>query len=347
MRRLKAICLILCVALTCSALDIGAQSPQRSDTLVDVLGLRRWTRQQLEATLQRYEPGISLASGACAVILRDSVGFDAASVMTYPAWQDHPAWVIVTVVEPGQGKPVPPPATGTRGSETLPARWQAMDSTLNYSWPVVSALQDPSFLLTDTSYAFGRPVGAGALAFRTKLRALATKEDLRVALSVIQQADWKRRALAAAVLSNFPEDKDVWAALLRADVGWNDSGSSMADMVMLGLAKSGRFTVDWSGSEGVLESAFSGWNPFALPTLMTALVQTKANRAEVIAALRREPNLVLDYLSAKNPYTPGMVRPFLIYLAGKDLGADASAWQSWLSKPNASPSAKQWMGHFG
>jgi hypothetical protein len=337
MRAAGALPVILCASLGWIPMTASAQAQQQNDTLVDILGLKRWTRQELEAAAQRYEPGLSLASSACAVVLRDSVGFDAASVVIYPSWRDHPTWVIITVVEPGRGVPVPTVDVSSTNAEALPPRWQELDSILIKSLPDLSRLQDPAFLLTDTTYAFHRPVSASALALRARLRELNSPADLHLALRLIQQAKGPEGPLAAAVLSNFPESGEAWAALLRADERRGDSGSGMADMIMAALARSGRFTVDWSGSERVLESAFSGWNAFALPTVMAVLVQTSANKAEVLAALRKEPDLVFEYLSAKNPYTPNMARTFLTYLAGEDLGTDASAWRERLGLGGSMP----------
>ncbi len=61
---------------------LEAQVLERGDTLVEIIGLNEWTPAQVEDELARYAPGISLASSACAVILRDSIVFDAASRTT-------------------------------------------------------------------------------------------------------------------------------------------------------------------------------------------------------------------------------------------------------------------------
>src|SRR5688500_64440 len=68
--------LVLTLILTTPAI-YGSLSVQSSvsTTRVEVLGLRNWIVQMLESAVSRYAPGTTLADAACAIILRDSVGF--------------------------------------------------------------------------------------------------------------------------------------------------------------------------------------------------------------------------------------------------------------------------------
>jgi len=68
---------------------------------VEVIGLRRWTLAMVQDSMAKYAPGESLASHACAAVLRYQLHFAEASAMTFLGMSgDSIERVVVSVVEP-------------------------------------------------------------------------------------------------------------------------------------------------------------------------------------------------------------------------------------------------------
>ena len=102
-----------------------AQQVVYGDTIVEVLGLRSWSPVELEAAVRRYAPGVSLASGGCAVILRDSLGFADASVSSYVGLSADTVWVSVRVIEPRDSALIRYTMAG-RAALPIPDRWEPL-----------------------------------------------------------------------------------------------------------------------------------------------------------------------------------------------------------------------------
>ena len=117
--RLTVVCTL---AFLVAATTAAAQEAQPK-VVVEILGLRTWTRQMVEDSVAKYQPGVSLADHACAVILRDSVGFADAASMRFLSRSDT-TWVALPLVEPELKDRVRfriyrakrPPGTGVGGS---------------------------------------------------------------------------------------------------------------------------------------------------------------------------------------------------------------------------------------
>src|ERR1051325_440076 len=69
---------------------------------IEVLGLNRWTIQMIQDSMTKYAPGESLASHACAAVLRYQLGFADASSTTYMGFirGDTIPRVVIALVEP-------------------------------------------------------------------------------------------------------------------------------------------------------------------------------------------------------------------------------------------------------
>jgi len=92
-------CSALALALSLAPAALVAQDARKGTTIVEILGLRTWTRQMVEDSVAKYQPGVSLADHACAIILRDSVGFADAASITMSMGGDT-SWTVLPVVEP-------------------------------------------------------------------------------------------------------------------------------------------------------------------------------------------------------------------------------------------------------
>ena len=95
-----------CSLALCLATSVAAQGTRNAiletpAARLELIGLKRWTLGMIQDPLARYAPGESLASHACAAILRQKLGFaDAAAQYYSPSPGSTKGYWAVPVVEP-------------------------------------------------------------------------------------------------------------------------------------------------------------------------------------------------------------------------------------------------------
>lgn len=319
----------MAVGLLCFGWPVSGQVIERGDTLVEIIGLDRWTPAQVEAELALFAPGVSIASSACAVILQDSIGFDGAAVAHYPPRLGSGPWVLITVIEPGAGswQGVAPASGGDR----VPARWAALAEAMDADRQAMSYLQDPAFLVGDSDRAWGEKVPETGLTVREELRALDGEPDWSQARQLVRSGDLDARVLAALVMANFVERDESWHHWAHLAAKRTDPSSSMAQIISGVLARTGQFKVDWAAASEELEAILRGANLFSLPWLLSTLPETGVTPELAETLLRESPELVLAYVESQNPFLPRVAHQFLIHAAGgEDRGTGADGWRAWL-----------------
>ena len=106
MWRVLLIGLSACSLALCLATSVAAQGTRNAiletpAARLELIGLKRWTLGMIQDSLARYAPGESLASHACAAILRQKLGFaDAAAQYYSPSPGSTKGYWAVPVVEP-------------------------------------------------------------------------------------------------------------------------------------------------------------------------------------------------------------------------------------------------------
>jgi hypothetical protein len=316
------------LAILIAGTPAAAQEAQ-PPVMVEILGLRTWTRQMVEDSVAKYRPGISLADHSCAVILRDSVGFADAASSRFQVRGDT-TWLALSVIEPDlrdrvrfrvypEARPPVPEWAGLR--EVLEKDPQAMEP-----------LQDPGVLLEHADSAFGRPLPDETRELRRRLRTHATARDWTLAREVIlSDSSYENRAIAALVLSNFPE-RDSTYYLLAEGLRAKDSGASAAELVLSALTRDERRPViPWAPAKDALSALIGGTNLFAYTKVLHVLVDTGIDPALGRELARQNPGLLLDSLGARNRYFSGAAHRFLTHIRGEDLGRDRATWEQWLS----------------
>jgi hypothetical protein len=282
----------------------------------------------VEDSVAAYVPGISLADAACAVILRDSVGFADAAVTSFSFGGDT-VWTVLSVVEPEMKDRVRfrPYKTNNPAVE----EWADLFEILEEDRRAMNPLQHPEVLLEGADMFFDQAVPTTTIELRRRLRARRTARDWEIARStILWDSSSTNRTVAALVLSNFSE-RDSTFYLLAEGLRATDSGASAAGMILSALARGVPRAIDWEPAREALEALVGGTNLFGYVNVLGVLVAT-----EVDATLGRElallnPTLLLDHLGARNPYTPGVAHRFLAQIHGSDLGRDRAAWEAWLA----------------
>lgn len=319
--------LLVCLAVIPSGL--AAQETSPSTTIVEILGLRTWTRQMVEDSVQKYQPGISLADHSCAVVLRDSVGFADAAAQWFSLPDSDTTWVVLPVVEPRQRELV---RFRTYTAERPPVQeWADLFQILEQFPRSMNPLQAPEVLFEGAGSFSGTPLPEGTRELRRRLKAHATPRDWELARdAILTDSSYTNRTVAALVLSNFPE-RDSTFYLLVEGLRTTDRGAEAADMILSALVRGAPPRIDWMPARDALAALVSGTNLFAYTKVLDALVVTQIDPALGRELALLNPDLLLDHLGAKNPFTPPPAHRFLVHIRGQDLGRDPADWQAWLS----------------
>ena len=192
-------------------------------------------------------------------------------------------------------------------------------------------LQDPSVLLENADSAFGEPLPEETRELRRRLRAHRTARDWSLAReTVLSDSSYASREIAALVLSNFPE-RDSTYYLLAEGLRAKDSGASAAQLVLSTIARGSPRPVEWKPAKNALQSLVGGTNLFAYTSVLGVLVTTEIDPALGRELASRNPDLLLDFFGAQNPFLSQVTHRFLTHIRGEDLGRERSAWEQWLS----------------
>jgi hypothetical protein len=315
---------------------LGAQtdSPEHR---VEIIGLKSWTRQMVEDSLQRLRPGVSLGDAACAVLLEESLGFARAAVQTWH--MPEGTYTTLTVLEPHETDRVDLLTLG----DSLPDRpeWREAISIFRSKFSVVHPLQDRAFLLGRTDQAFSRDVDPTAIEFRNHLSTLARTEDFGPLVQTVStDRNLNNRLIATLLLGHHLDRDEAWHTLLRALRGSSsDIAQEQATAVMKGVFTGPDIvpTVDWSPAADDLRALISGTNLFAFLDVLLLLVLTEADPALVKGLIPLGEDLLIGNLYSVNPARSRMVRYIVGRLSGEDFGDDLKAWEDWVRDLNTRP----------
>jgi hypothetical protein len=306
----------------------AAQQTGQGTTIVEILGLRTWTREMVEDSVARFQPGVSLADHACAVVLRDSVGFANAASMSFSMGGDT-TWQVLSVVEPARAAQVR--FRAYEATRPNVREWADVFAILETNGAAIGSLQFPEVLLGDADSVHGRPIAEGADELRAAIRRHRSARDWELArAAILSDSSWANRTVAALVLSNFADRDSTWYLLVEG-LRATDTGTSIAAMVLSALSRGAPRRVDWAPARDALQALFGGTNLFAYAGVLDALVATQIDPTLGRELAQVDSELLLDHLGATNPFSPPSVHRYLVHLRGQDLGRDPAAWRQWLA----------------
>jgi hypothetical protein len=321
-----------------SILPIGPATAQTS-VLVDVpgktieaLGLEHWTIAMIQDSMDRYAPGDSLQSDACAAVLRYKLHFADAAADIFPSRPgDSTEYILVSVVEPEDSARVRyRPVTVAIDTVNVRPEWrEAVDlirhhvfgfqTGVSFYW--ASPRRVPDYALRDSA-------GVEATwSFLDRHRAVGDAAEARRTLR--DDPNMLDRMAAAAVLVNFPERDSTWWALtstlLESD-GW---AKTTAQQVLTALLPHAHH-VDWTPAASTIHALLDGTSLFALTTVLNVLNTTGASPSMAKPFLRGGAHALLAHAGANLPQARLPAIQLLRSLRGKDLGTEAAPWVEWV-----------------
>jgi hypothetical protein len=304
---------------------------------LEVIGLHRWTYQQLEDSLALR--GESLRSHACAAVLQGQLGFPSAAVHVYTASPSAPPLFVVTIVEPDDS------ARATRRTIDGPAgapvwsgiRAAASDSVRFRPDMLMNSLQFTGMLRElgrDSLEALLIPLlGAerieAAIPIIEAVQQRSAADDLAAALLILAaDANVDNRMLASAVLSNFPASDAAWYALVGGLRDPSDRVAGAARSALNIMRETGARPIDWSPAIDDLVPLLAGAYVWAYSDLLSTLVATEIDPALAPALLAGSSHLLLSHARAQFDRAREPAAAFLGRMSGAP-GAGADVWGAW------------------
>jgi hypothetical protein len=323
--------LFLLIPLT----SLFSQVVQTDKGKVEFIGLKRWSIKMIEDSLAVYVPkGHGL--WGCAADLVGSLRFADASVIRYS--EDSGLYSVITVVEPQDSARIQYRSKPSGSSANMPD-FAALKSIIHKDFMAFQfALINYHLYSTggiDSARIVVRDWGVDSVAVNAIWALLSeknTQADKSLAVwTSLNNPDPSNRAIACAILTNFPEDDLTWWSLMDALRDKEPMVNTAARQALSVLMKSSPRTVDWAPCLQTLRFLLAGTNLFSYTTLLEVLQHT--NVSPILASLLLEESttdLLLAYLNAHHSRERRLARGLLSKLAGKDLGDDAHVWKQWL-----------------
>ena len=333
--------------LTLAALCAAAvATPLASQTVIhtqkatiELIGLKRWTKQMIDDSLSKYAPGDSLTGHACAAILRGKLRFaDAAvNVITNLPEYQFKNYVAITVVEPSDSaKIVYRPAF--RDSLPTRANWAAVvDAFKNHSGMTQLALQTPSFyakrLSSEDSTKFAAITPLHALILE---RTTATDFDLAIR-TLESDGNTFNRVAAAIILSSFADHDAAWWALIDAQRDPSGMVAGTALQVARTMARSKARTVDWAPLGPQVRHILNGTNLFSFSGTLSVLAATNVSPSLATTLLSGGGGIVSAKLRSGDVLAKREIAAFLSRLSGLPASSDVATFERWVEGLNGSP----------
>jgi hypothetical protein len=338
----KALLIVVAIVISWPRVAARAQAiltmPGKS---VEVIGLKRWTIPMIQDSMAKYAPGESLASHACAAVLRYKLGFADASAITYEMYvgsirSDTTEQTVVTVVEPQDSarvhyRYVPLDTTGPY----RPWRW-AVDVVGSRPGVVQVALVSYRRWRKDSTHntlpTWARPDSVAILAYWRFMASHARQADYRTASQVLlHDRNYRNRVVAVSILANFVDRDATLHTLVEAVLEADGMVKSMAATVLERVTNEAPRPVDWRPAHSGLHAILDGTSLFQFPTTMRLLLATGADTTLAKPLLANGGEMVLAYLGAHHALSRETAHKLLIALAGRDLGEDVIAWRQWIA----------------
>ena len=288
---------------------------------MEIVGLRRWTPEMIQDSLNRYSLGDSLHSDGCAAVLRYRLHFADAAVVRFGNQ------LSVSVREP-------------QDSVLVQYRRLALDTSKGRpEWrSITSLMTTPLAIYAGTDAVLSRGAAEGtefaddstlSRLFR-QLDALNNPESYELARRTLNESPMVFDRLAAVwILARHPEQDDAWYELL--DVVRESDGivKSQASTVLAAWASKSPRAVNLMPAAAGIHAMLNGTSLFEHMALMQDLIAMKVGPHYAKAFLAGGGDMLLADLGSR--IYGFQSHTLLTLLRGADLGQDAAAWRAWIA----------------
>ncbi len=325
--------------------SLHAQVVQTRGGPLEFIGLEKWNAAVLWDSIHALAPGAG--AHACATVLKENFGFADASVHLMRDSAGAMYWT-ATVVEPQHAgrvryRPIPAEHALTDPA-VLPIAQGFFDDALTtqigmITYRYVAAGHPDSALRiiasTEKEVSKFRPGfkvdSAGVAGLWSFLRSAGNEAMKAAALrTLMSDGNDTNRIVAAARLINFPDDPEVWYALMDAQRDSSNTVSATARSILSGFAREAPHRIDWRPAAGSIRAILGGTNLFSFDQIADVLAETGIAPALAAELLHDNYHLALAKLKARHPATREHARLLLVQLRGEDLGDDPKPWEMWL-----------------
>jgi hypothetical protein len=300
---------------------------------IEVVGLARWTVRMIQDSMDRYSPGDSLQSHACAAVLRYKLHFADAATTTFSSGpSDTMEYDFVAVVEPQDSARVRYRAMPLDTLPPLP-EWREFVMFIGRSLDALNVamyVHAAGSARHDTMPTFARRDSARVARVLAFLQSHAGKGDATLARRVLStNRNVLNRSVAAAVLANFDDDTTIstLVSTLRERDGWA-KGFAMQALIDIAARRSRR--IDWGIAASDVHAILDGTNLFALDQFMSLLTRAGVDSTLARPLLRDGGRAVLAYAGAEQPVMRASALGFLRTISGRDYGTDLNRWRAWI-----------------
>jgi hypothetical protein len=301
----------------------------------EFIGLKNWNIKMIQDSLEVYAPNGNGLWG-CAAELVAKLHFADASVIRYK--EDTSFISIITVVEPEDIANTQYKASMAGTYPILP-EYQIAESFFRKDYMAFQAglinygqfLKGNADSLKIKLHDQGDDLSAIAKVWDFLQSRKNNKEKVNAIWISQNNPNPVNRAIAAAILANFPDDDLCWWTLMDVlrdkDIFVNGTArQSLAVLIKLSQKK-----IDWSPCVPTLRCLLSGTNLFAYNTVLNVLQKTAISPELADKLLSESASyLLLSYLKAHHNNEKQLAYGLLKQLSGKDFGSDITSWQQWI-----------------
>ena len=307
------------IILALTASQCAGQVVSGPEGPVEFIGLQQWDAQELYDAIQELDPDLPFS--ACAVVMKEKLGFADAAAIVFTTRGSSGEYTIVVGVEDSTRVRYRP-----TGIETvvLPETWQNLKAVVDENMSLVTAAASTLHSRDAAPAAFGQVWDLVDGADSELDRGLAHEVLAR-------DSSGSARAVATLVLGNFIDDETSWHGLVGSLIDPVARVTTAAQSTLSGLMRQELDPVEWSGARTTLVAIFGGTNPFAFRDTLRLLIATDVDPEFGQQLVRESPDLLLAFVGAEHEFSQALAIAFLRTVSGEDFGPDVAAWTAWIN----------------
>ena len=307
------------IILALTASQSAGQVVSGPDGPVEFIGLQQWDAQELFDAILELDPDRPFH--ACAVVMKENLGFADAAAIVYRTRGSSGEYTIVVGVEDSTRVRYRP-----TGIETvvLPETWQNLKALVDENMGMVTAAASTLHSRDAAPASFGQVWDLVDGADSELDRGLAHEVLAR-------DSSASARAVATLILGNFIDDETSWHGLVGSLIDPVGRVTTAAQSTLSGLMRQELDPVEWSGARTTLLAIFRGTNPFAFRDTLRLLIATDVDPAFGQQLVRESPDLLLAHVGAEHEFSRALAIGFLRTVSGEDFGPDVAAWTAWIN----------------